>query len=203
MASQGLKHRAKEEAEEEEEIQPPKDTADTSTTTSSMTTARRPKKRTAMAKRGLRSLGLALALPLSLALLDISLFGSSLHYATMKKPFWSPPLWVLHSACLASAFLMGLSAWLVWAEGGFHRNPTALLLYLGQLSLSLAWDPIVFQAGASRMGMVLCVALFGALVGCARTFRSMNPIAGDLVKPCLLWALILSLANIVLVLPLA
>ncbi|XP_027117308.2 translocator protein homolog [Coffea arabica] len=194
MASQELKHRTRDE-EAEEEIQPPKDTGTTAT-------RRHQKKRTAMAKRGLRSLGLALALPLSLTLLDISLFGSSLQYATMKKPFWSPPLWALHSACLASAFLMGLSAWLVWAEGGFHRNPTALLLYLGQLSLSLAWDPIVFQAGASRMGLVLCVALFGALVGCARIFRTMNPLAADLVKPCLLWALILSLANIVLVLPL-
>lgn len=112
-----------------------------------------------MAKRGLCSLGLALALPLSLTLLNISYFGSS------GEPLWSPPLWALHLAFLGSAFLVGLSAWLVWAEGGFQRNPTALLLYLGQIALGLTWDPIVFRAGASRVGLlVLCVALSGASV---------------------------------------
>lgn len=160
---------------------------------------RRHSDKTAMAKRGLRSLGLAVALPLSLAVLDITLFGSNLHYATMKKSFWYPPLWALHLACLLSAFFMGLSAWLVWAEGGFHRQPSALLLYLSQMALGLAWDPIVFRAGASRVGLVLCVALFGALVGCIRMFRTVNPIAGDLVKPCLLWAFLLSLVNLKLV----
>lgn len=194
MASQEqLKHRPpreEQDQQQESESVPPQDMHNIKT---------RRQKRTAMAKRGLRSLGLAVALPLSLSLLDIALFGSSLQYATMKKPFWYPSLWALHLACLVSSFLMGLSAWLVWAEGGFHRNPTALLLYLGQVALGLAWDPVVFRAGANRIGLVLCVALFGALVGCVRSFRSMNPIAGDLVKPCLLWALLLSLVNFKLV----
>ncbi|KAL3517455.1 hypothetical protein ACH5RR_020044 [Cinchona calisaya] len=200
MASQELRHRTTEE-EEREEIQTPKDTTtDTSSSTTTMNNMKNKRqKKTVMAKRGLRSLGLAVALPLSLTLLDIYFFGSNLHYATMRKPFWSPPLWALHLACLGSAVVMGLSAWLVWAEGGFHRNPTALLFYLGQLALGLAWDPIVIRAGANRVGLVLCLGLLGALVGCARMFRRMNPIAGDLVKPCLIWVLLLSLVNIRLI----
>lgn len=154
------------------------------------------KKKSAMAKRGLRSLGLAVALPLSLTVLDISFFGSNLQYATMKKSFWYPPLWALHLACLLSAFCMSLSGWLVWVEGGFHRQPWALLMYLGQMALGLAWDPIVFRAGAGKIGLALCIALFGALIGCIRMFRSVSPVAGDLVKPCLLWAGLLSLVNL-------
>lgn len=157
------------------------------------------KKKSAMAKRGLRSLGLAVVLPLSLTVLDISLFGSNLEYATMKKSFWNPPLWALHLACLLSAFFMGLSGWLVWAKGGFHRQPWALLLYLSQMALGLAWDPIVFRAGAGKVGLCLCVALFGVLLGCIRMFRNVSPIAGDLVKPCLLWPCLLSLVNFKLV----
>ncbi|KAK4355685.1 hypothetical protein RND71_024656 [Anisodus tanguticus] len=153
------------------------------------------------AKRGLKSLGIALSIPLLLTLLDISLFGSSYKYVSMEKPFWMPRLWALHLACLGSAFLMGLSAWLVWAEGGFHRQPMAMLLYLSQLGLSLAWDPVVFQAGATKVGLVLCMALFGVLIACARAFKNVNPIAGDLVKPCLGWAVLLSLANLKLVYP--
>lgn len=191
-SDQGLKHRTIQEggdAQDQPSVDQPQDPG---------TTERR-QKRTAVAKRGLRSLGLAVALPVTLTLLDVYLFGSNLHYATMKKSFLYPPLWALHLACVASAFLMGLSGWLVWADGGFHRSPWSLGLYLGQLGSGLAWYPIVFQAGASRVGLVLCAALFGALVGCIRMFRRVNPIAGDLVKFTLFWALLLALVNVRLV----
>ncbi|XP_047967406.1 translocator protein homolog [Salvia hispanica] len=160
---------------------------------------RKKPKNSAAAARGLKSLSVAVALPLSLTLLDIFLFGSSSRYRTLHKPFYVPPLWALHLACITTAFLSGLSAWLVWAEGGFHRHPAALALYLVQLALSLVWYPLVLRAGAVRLGLLLCAALFGALVGCARAFRNMNPIAGDLVKPCLASALLLAAANVRLV----
>ncbi|GLT42492.1 hypothetical protein SLA2020_164880 [Shorea laevis] len=157
-------------------------------------------KRMVMAKRGLRSLAVAVAFPLSLTLLNIYLFGSSHHgYATLRKPSWFPPLWLIHGTCMTTSFLMGLSAWLVWAEGGFHKNPTALSLYLAQLGLSLAWEIVVFRIGASWAGLVVCLATFGSLAGCSKVFRQMNPIAGDLVKPCLAWAAFLAVVNLKLV----
>ncbi|KAJ6319828.1 hypothetical protein OIU78_015267 [Salix suchowensis] len=36
---------------------------------------------------------------------------------------------------------MGLSVWLVWAEGGFHRNPAALKSLLGSARLELGMGP--------------------------------------------------------------
>ncbi|KAL8054841.1 hypothetical protein ABFS82_04G019000 [Erythranthe guttata] len=191
---QDLKHRTK---QHEEEINQPQVIEATSDDDGEMN--RRRQKKSGMARRGLRSLSLAVALPLSLSLIDIFYFGSSSRYRTLPKPFYFPPLWALHLACLATAFFSGLSAWLVWAEGGFHRQPTALMLYLGQLVLGLGWYPIVFGAGATRVGLVICGALFGVLVGCVRMFRNMNPIAGDLVKPCLAWAVLLALVNVRLV----
>ncbi|KAL2540505.1 Translocator protein-like protein [Abeliophyllum distichum] len=197
MDSQELKHRTKPEEQgggETEEI-------DASTAAADMNSsgkARRQKK-TGLARRGFRSLGLAVSFPISLTIMDIYLFGSSNRYRNIEKPFYFPPLWALHMACLANAFLSSLSAWLVWADSGFHRQPNALLLYLGQLGLSLGWYPIVFGAGATWVGLVMCMALFGAMVGCSRIFRVMNPIAGDLVKPCLIWAYLLFIVNLRLV----
>ncbi|CAN4093088.1 unnamed protein product [Withania somnifera] len=202
MASQDqqLKHRTTKTQQEEplqEQYNKSEQDEDNTKMNKDMSKATRKQK----AKRGLRSLGIALAVPMFLTLLDISLFGSSYKYVSMEKPFWFPRLWALHLACLGSSFLMGLSAWLVWAEGGFHRQPMAMLLYLSQLGLSLAWDPVVLKAGATRVGLVLCMALFGLLIACVRAFRNVNPIAGDLVKPCLGWAVLLSLANLKLVYP--
>lgn len=152
-----------------------------------------------MAKRGLKSLSMAVALPLSLTLLNIYFNGSSDRYVRQEKPFWFPSLLVLHTASLASTFLMGLSSWLVWAEGGFHKKPTVLYLCLAQLGLSLAWDPIVFRLGAYWAGLVVSTALSGSLVWYCRVVEEVNPIAGDLMKPCVAWAALLSLVNLKLV----
>lgn len=159
-------------------------------------------KRMAMAKRGLRSLAIAVSLPLSLTLLSLYLTSSlntqshAHDVVTSKKPFWFPPSWALHLMCPASSFLMGISAWMVWADGGFHTNPLALLLYLAQLFFTVLWDPVVFGVGAIRVGLMVCLGLFGAQVGCMRLFGQLNPIAGDLIKPCLAWTAFLSIVNL-------
>ncbi|XP_050203736.1 translocator protein homolog [Mercurialis annua] len=165
------------------------------------TTYSRRDKRMAMAKQGVKSLAIALAFPLSITLLTIYFFSSSNGYGAVvsSKPFWFPHMWALHLTCLASCFMMSLSAWLVWAEGGFHKKPSALSLYLAQFGLGLIWEPIVLRIGATWVGLVVCLAMFGALVGCFRQFKMMSPIAGDLVKPSLAWAAFLAIVNLKLV----
>ncbi|KAK1320002.1 hypothetical protein QJS10_CPB04g00825 [Acorus calamus] len=182
MASQDLRQRSKDEP----------------TTTATTTTNNRRAKKLAMARRGLKSLSIAVAVPFTLTLLTIYLSGSSSSIAT-AKPIWHPPIWAFHVASLSSSSIMGLSAWLVWAEGGFRRRPVMAGLYLAQLALGLLWGPVVFGLGAVRVGLGVCVGLFVALLGCAQGFREVNPIAGDLVKPCLAWVSFLALLNYKLV----
>lgn len=72
-------------------------------------------------------------------------------------------------------------------------------MYVGQLALSLMWDTVMFGMGASRVGLVVCLTLLGCLWACYRAFREANPIAGDLVKPCIAWVGFLTLVNLKLV----
>lgn len=155
-------------------------------------------KRKVMAKRGLKSLAIAVTLPFSLTVLSACI-GSSIagdHSLSTRSPFWFPPSWALHFTCPSISFLMGLAAWMVWAEGGFHRNPMALLFYFTQLLFAVLWDPLVFAAGATRLSLMLCLVLFVSQYGCMRVFRSVNPIAADLIKPCLAWVAFLSIVNL-------
>lgn len=156
-------------------------------------------KKKMMAKRGLKSLAVAVALPVSLTLLNIYLFGASEGYYQRRKQSWLPSLLVLHTACVGSSLLLGLAAWLFWADGGFHKKPTALYLYLANFVLGLVWDPIVFRMGANWVGLVLSLCMIGSLVGCSRMFKQVNAVAGDLVKPCLPWAGMLAFVNYKLV----
>ncbi|KAE9598248.1 hypothetical protein Lal_00003872 [Lupinus albus] len=184
---------------------------DPTTTTTTMNNKRRSgggsrrDKRMVMAKHGFRSLAIAVSLPLSLTLISMYL-GLSLHTQqhahhddASRKPFWFPPSWVLHLLCPASSFLMGISAWMVWANGGFHRNPVALMLYLTQIMFTVLWDPLVFGFGTIRVGFIVCLGMFVALFGCMHVFGKVNSVAADLVKPCLAWIAFLSIVNLKLV----
>ncbi|XP_034684787.1 translocator protein homolog [Vitis riparia] len=117
----------------------------------------------------------------------IFLFGSSHKYRAIAKPFWFPPLWVMHVGSLVCSGLMGVSAWAVWSEGGFRGESDALPLYVAHISLGIVWEPLVVVMGAAWMGLGFCVVHFGTLVACYSAFRNVNPVVGELVKPCLAW----------------
>ncbi|KAI3952966.1 hypothetical protein MKX01_028658 [Papaver californicum] len=168
---------------------------------STKTLPRKPRSsKMAMAKKGLKSLSIAISIPTILTILTIYLSGSNQIYRSLQnKPLWFPPTWAFNFLCLISSFCMGLSSWLVWAEGGFHKKPNALPLCATQLGLSLCWKPIVLLMGSNYLGLVVCVGEFGGLVGCSRMFRDVNPIAADLLKPCLAWVAYLTIINYKLV----
>ncbi|BFG15115.1 hypothetical protein CerSpe_013890 [Prunus speciosa] len=147
------------------------------------------------AKRALRSLAIGIAIPLTLTTTAIFFFGWGPKYRTLTKPFWLPPLWLINFATFFSSFLMGLSAWLVWAEGGFHAQSNAFVLYIAQVSLSILWGPVVLASGAAWLGLVICLMNFGALFACYKCLRCVNPFARDLVKPCLAWVAYLAIVN--------
>ncbi|XP_044484115.1 translocator protein homolog [Mangifera indica] len=141
----------------------------------------------AITKSTFRSLVFSITAPLILTTTIIILFGSGPKYRASAKPFWFPPLWLIHLASLGSSFFMSLAAWLVWADGGFHEQADALPLYIAQFSLSVIWDPLVLVIGAVWLGLFFCVIHFGTLFACYKTFKKVNPFAKDLVKPCLAW----------------
>ncbi|KAL9235775.1 hypothetical protein vseg_010511 [Gypsophila vaccaria] len=154
-----------------------------------------------LTNQGLKTMGLAVTLPILLTLTNIYYFGSgNNNYTTKSKTNWVPPTWALHAGCVGSAALMGLSGWMVWAEGGFHRKPGIMGLYLGQLGLGLVWDPVVFRMGANGVGLLVGLGVGYALWQCYRSFGRVNKIAADLVLPCLGWAGLLAFVNLKLML---
>ncbi|XP_071741353.1 translocator protein homolog [Rutidosis leptorrhynchoides] len=156
----------------------------------------RSQKRPSTASGGVRSLAFAVVVPVSLTLTSICYFGESDIYNNLDRPFWIPPLWALHLTCLSSAFVMGLSAWLVWAESGFHRKPMAMVMYLAHLGFSLAWETNFFKMGPTQMGLAMSLGQMVTILSCSCMFSRINPIAGDLVKLCLVWTGFLMSVNL-------
>ena len=148
---------------------------------------KRQKQKMAMAKRALRSLIIVLIVNISLPVTIILLFGSGLRYHILQKPIWFLPLWVIHGGTLCSSFLMGLSAWLIWADGGFHINSGTLPIYLCQISLNVTWYPFILVMGMAHIGLAFWFINFLAIIACYVKFQKVNQIASSIVKPCVLW----------------
>lgn len=154
----------------------------------------REEKSSSKATRAVRSLVMAVSVPLSLTTAMVFLFGSGPQYRALNnKPFWFPPLWIVHVASMCSSALTGFAAWLFWADGGFHADRDALPLFIAQVSLSIVWAPLVLVIGSPAVGLIVSAVHLATLFACYRRFRLVNPFAKDLIKPCLVWTAYLTL----------
>jgi hypothetical protein len=146
----------------------------------------------ASGRRGLRSLAAAVSLSAGLAALSFFLSaggGSPAHAAASTVA-------VVRAGSVASEAVLAVAAWMAWAEGGLHARPSATLLpYAARLACALAWAPLVLGHGAARAGLACCAAMAAAAAACARGFGAVNPVAGDLAKPAVAWAVLLAVIN--------
>lgn len=147
-------------------------------------------------KPGVKSLIIAVGIPLLLGSVD-AIFNSpfSTWFKDLKKPWWEPPGPIFGGAWSVLYPLMGLASWLVWAEGGFHKQTTPLLLYVAQLFLNLLWPMFFF--GYKKLGLALLdiILLDGVLAATIAAFQPVNHVAANLMKPYLAWVLFATALN--------
>jgi len=93
--------------------------------------------------------------------------------------------------------LMGVAAWMVWAQPVSQLRTYALAWFLIQLGLNFLWSMIFFRwhaiAGALGEISILWLAILPTMV----LFGELRPLAGWLMAPYLAWvtfAMILNLA---------
>lgn len=113
--------------------------------------------------------------------------GESAWYASLDKAPWNPPSWVFAPVWTALYATMGLAAWLVWREGGWHRRGAALSLFVVQLALNLAWSPIFFDAQRPGLALIEMAALWLLLALTIRAFARVRVLAAALLVPYFLW----------------
>ncbi|KQK07460.1 translocator protein homolog [Brachypodium distachyon] len=145
------------------------------------------KQKLGRAKRGLRSLAAAVTL-------SAALTAAAFYYASSGTGGASVA--VARAGSVAAEAVMALAAWMVWAEGGLHRRPGATLApFAAQLLAAAAWPALALKVGSGWAGMGCCGAMAAGAAACVRGFGAVNPVAGDLAKPCVAWAVLLAVIN--------
>lgn len=105
-------------------------------------------------------------------------------YAELKKPWWNPPNWIFGPVWTVLYLCMSVAAWLVWLKA---PQSTALKLYVFQLLLNHVWSPVFFLLKKPGWAFALILTMWGAILATLLGFWMIDPRAGQLMSPYLLW----------------
>jgi benzodiazapine receptor len=118
-------------------------------------------------------------------------------YATLEKPFFTPPSWLFAPAWITLYLLMAVAAFLIWRKGLAHDGvKCALTLFLVQLVLNALWSVVFFGLQSPLYGMVVILALWIAILLTIIKFFRLSVAAGSLLLPYILWVSFASVLNI-------
>jgi tryptophan-rich sensory protein len=108
-------------------------------------------------------------------------------YKELVRPVWAPPAFLFAPVWTFLYLLMGISAWLVWKQYGFHNSCFTLWLYLIQLALNALWTWIFFKWHHGAFSFSEIVILWFFILATMISFWRLRPMAGALLLPYLAW----------------
>ena len=116
-------------------------------------------------------------------------------FVLLEKPSFMPPGWLFGVAWTILYVLMGTAiAVVINARGAAHRGQ-AIMLFIAQLLLNLAWSPLFFAAHQVTYALWLIVALTLLTALTVVRFFQVRTLAGVLMLPYLAWLLFASALN--------
>jgi tryptophan-rich sensory protein len=117
-------------------------------------------------------------------------------YATLNKPFFSPPNWVFGPVWTTLYFLMGVSAFLIWQKGLQKKQvKRAFVYFILQLIFNFLWSLLFFGLHSSLFGLIGIVLLLIFIVLSIVSFYKLSKIAAYLLVPYLIWVSFATILN--------
>jgi tryptophan-rich sensory protein len=113
-------------------------------------------------------------------------------YKNLNKPVWTPPGWVFPLAWLNIYILMSLAAMRVAQIDGSQQ---ALAFWAVQIAFNTLWSPVFFGLKRMRAAMGVLCCLWAAVAVTTAAFYMLDPIAGYMMAPYLLWVTIAGALN--------
>ncbi len=109
-------------------------------------------------------------------------------YASLNKPFFTPPNWLFGPAWTTLYILMGLSLYLVWKKGFKGKaEKQALYLFAAQLILNALWSFLFFGLQSPLYGFAGIVPLWLFILFTIWRFRKIDRNAALLLLPYIAW----------------
>ena len=121
-----------------------------------------------------------------------SMFPPGKWYDALQKPSWNPPNWVFPVVWSILYIVIAVAATRV---AGLAGSALAMAFWALQIALNTLWSPVFFGLRRLRSGLVIIVFLWLAVCGAMITSWQLDPIAGMLLVPYLIWVSIAAALN--------
>ncbi len=121
-----------------------------------------------------------------------SMFEPGEWYKNLDKPVWTPPGWAFP---LVWVILYVAMAYAAMRVAGVPGSAQALAFWALQIALNTLWSPVFFGLKRMRAALVVLVCLWLAVAATMVSFFLLDPIAGMLLIPYLVWVTIAGALN--------
>lgn len=108
-------------------------------------------------------------------------------YAGLSKPAGTPPAWLFPVAWAVLYILTGLALAIVLNARGASGRAVALVLFVVQFALNLAWTPVFFGAHRLSPALWVLVGMIATAVAATLAFGRIRSTAAWLMVPYLAW----------------
>jgi translocator protein len=116
-------------------------------------------------------------------------------YATLRKPFFTPPSWIFSPVWISLFILMGISLFYIWRRPDHPQFKKALIFFFVQLILNVLWSLAFFGLRLPLLGLMDIILLWIAILFTIQTFLKVSKFAGALLLPYFIWVSFAALLN--------
>jgi len=116
-------------------------------------------------------------------------------FAALIKPTNYPPPLTFPIVWTALYAMMGVALALVCAAWGARFRAVAIVLFVVQLAINLAWTPVFFALHEIKVALAILLALDVAVLLTTALFWRVRRLAGWLMVPYVLWILFATVLN--------
>ena len=118
-------------------------------------------------------------------------------YATLNKPFFSPPNWIFGPVWTLLYLLMGISLYLVWVTKTEKKaKRQGITFFFIQLTLNALWSILFFGLKSPTAAFIGIIALWLAIFLTIKNFLPISKAAGWLLIPYIVWVSFASVLNL-------
>ena len=126
----------------------------------------------------------------------VTITGPASWYASLEKPFFTPPGWVFGPVWITLFVLMGIALYLVW-DAGIHRREVrvALAAFGAQFTLNVLWSFLFFGLRSPILGLADIIILWILIATTIVLFYRVTKSAAYLLIPYIAWVSLATALN--------
>ncbi len=116
-------------------------------------------------------------------------------YATLNKPWFTPPDWLFGPVWTLLYVLMGLALFLVWRSPRSRTRDIGIALFAVQLAVNIFWSFAFFGLENTLYGVLTIIPLWVLIAATIFQFYKVSKGAAFLMVPYILWVSIATALN--------